>query len=33
MMSSIILRREGMLSLDDGIENRNLLFIKNKSDQ
>jgi len=33
MMSSFILRSEEMLSLDDGIGNRNLLFIKGKSNQ
>lgn len=33
VMSSFTLRSEEMLSLDDRIENRNLLFIKDKSNQ
>lgn len=32
-MSSFTLRSEEMLSLDDRIENRNMLFIKDKSNQ
>ena len=33
MMSSFTPRSEEMLSLDDRIENRNLFFIKDKSNQ